>query len=92
MNILLFKMYFHLTLFQRVYPCFRQQILIKVNYKSKIKHNSWWDYDFSESDENMSFEYAKSETKRLFEQAVNRQMIADVPLAVTFLEAWIQDQ
>ena len=28
----------------------------------------------------MSFEYAESETKRLFEQAVNRQMIADVPI------------
>ena len=45
-----------------------------------VKHNSWWDYDFSKTDENMSFEYAKSETNRLFEQAVNRQMIADVPV------------
>ena len=54
---------------------------IKVNYNTtEIKHNSWWDYDFSETDENMSFEYAESETKRLFEQAVNRQMIADVPI------------
>ena len=28
----------------------------------------------------MSFEFAKSETKRLFEQAVKRQMISDVPV------------
>ena len=54
---------------------------IIVNYNTtEIKHNSWWDYDFSETDENMSFKYAELETKRLFEQAVNRQMIADVPI------------
>lgn len=47
---------------------------------TEITHQSWWDYDFSETDENMSFEYAKTETKRLFEQAVTRQMIADVPI------------
>ena len=45
-----------------------------------IKHDSWWDYDFTKTDESMSFEYAKKETKRLFEQAVTRQMIADVPV------------
>lgn len=45
-----------------------------------IKHNSWWDYDFTKTDESMSFDYAKKETKRLFEQAVKRQMIADVPV------------
>jgi len=45
-----------------------------------VKHESWWDYDFTKTDESMSFEFAKSETKRLFEQAVKRQMIADVPV------------
>ena len=54
---------------------------IKINKNTTdIKHNSWWDYDFSKTDEEMSFEFAKSETKRLFEQAINRQMIADVPV------------
>tara|TARA_B110001452_G_C15238747_1_gene428918 strand:- start:2917 stop:4806 length:1890 start_codon:yes stop_codon:yes gene_type:complete len=54
---------------------------VQLNSKSTaVKHNSWWDYDFSKTDENMSFEFAKSETKRLFEQAVNRQMVADVPV------------
>ena len=54
---------------------------LKVDaFTTSIKHNSWWDYDFTKTDESMSFDYAKKETKRLFEQAVKRQMIADVPI------------
>jgi len=54
---------------------------VKIDRSSTyVKHNSWWDFDFSNTDENMSFEFAESETKRLFKQAVNRQMIADVPV------------
>jgi len=54
---------------------------VKINRDSdSITHHSWWDYDFTKTDESMSFEYAKSETKRLFEQAVKRQMISDVPV------------
>jgi len=45
-----------------------------------VKHESWWDYDFTQIDEDMSFDDAKDETKRLFKQAVTRQMIADVPV------------
>jgi asparagine synthase (glutamine-hydrolysing) len=45
-----------------------------------VKHESWWDYDFTQTDEDMSFDDAKDETKRLFKQAVTRQMIADVPV------------
>ncbi|MAW82888.1 MAG: asparagine synthase (glutamine-hydrolyzing) [Crocinitomicaceae bacterium] len=46
----------------------------------EIEHNSWWDFCFSETDESMTFEEAKKETERLFQQAVTRQMIADVPV------------
>ena len=54
---------------------------VKINCDSKlVRHNSWWDYDFSEPDEKMSFEDARSETERLFKQAVARQMVADVPV------------
>jgi len=54
---------------------------VRINNTSKVvKHNSWWDYDFSNPDENMSFEEAKEETERLFKQAVTRQLIADVPV------------
>jgi len=45
-----------------------------------VKHYSWWDYDFTQPDEHMTFKEAKDETKRLFEQAVKRQMVADVPV------------
>jgi asparagine synthase (glutamine-hydrolysing) len=54
---------------------------VKIDSSSTfIKHSCWWDYDFSETDEEMSFESSKEETKRLFEQAVTRQMISDVPV------------
>lgn len=45
-----------------------------------IKHHSWWDYNFTQPDETMTFEDAVSETNRLFKQAVTRQLISDVPV------------
>jgi len=45
-----------------------------------VEHDSWWDYDFTEPDNTISFEDAREETERLFKQAVARQMIADVPI------------
>lgn len=54
---------------------------IKVDSNTKaVLHNAWWDYDFNQTDEKMSFEEATEETTRLFKQAVTRQMIADVPV------------
>ena len=54
---------------------------VKVDLESTfIEHNSWWDYDFTQTDETMSFKEAKDTTKKLFRQAVTRQMIADVPV------------
>jgi asparagine synthase (glutamine-hydrolysing) len=55
-------------------------VKIDVGTVSAIKHNSWWNYDFSEPDENMSFEDAKNETERLLKNAVKKQMISDVPV------------
>lgn len=46
---------------------------------TEIQHHPWWDYNFSNPVE-MDFDEAKEETKRLFNQAVSRQMIADVPV------------
>ena len=52
---------------------------VAVDNKTQfIKHNSWWDYDFSNSIDSMSFKEAKEKTKDLFEQAVSRQMVSDV--------------
>jgi asparagine synthase (glutamine-hydrolysing) len=54
---------------------------VRVNSESKeINHQSWWDYDFSQSNDKLSFEEAQFETERLFKQAVTRQMISDVPV------------
>jgi len=42
-----------------------------VNIKTDIdefKHHSWWDYDFSEPDETMSFEDARTELLRLMKK------------------------
>ena len=52
---------------------------ITTNTK-KIEHNSWWDYDFSETDNSLSFKEGKKKTKKLFERAVKRQMVSDVPI------------
>lgn len=54
---------------------------VKIDSKSTfVKHISWWDYDFTEPDNTMTFEDARTETLRLFRQGVERQMIADVPV------------
>ena len=45
-----------------------------------VVHNSWWDYDFSRTEDSMSFNDAKKQTKELFKQAVKRQMVSDVPI------------
>lgn len=47
---------------------------------SDIIHKSWWNYDFSQTDESMTFEDAKVETERLLQKAVTKQMVADVPV------------
>lgn len=58
-----------------------QANIVKIDATTEhVKHYSWWDYDFSKPDESMTFEEARCETLRLFEQAVNRQMISDVPV------------
>ena len=68
------------TLFKGVTMLPPANTVIINSDSDSIIHHSWWDYDFTKTDESMSFEFAKSETKRLFEQAVKRQMISDVPL------------
>ncbi|CAN5138036.1 asparagine synthase (glutamine-hydrolyzing) [soil metagenome] len=54
---------------------------IKINSgTSEIIHNSWWDFNFTETDSYIGFEDAVEETERLFKAAVSRQMISDVPV------------
>lgn len=54
---------------------------VKIDSTSSyVKHYSWWDYNFNQVDNSLSFEDAVTETKRLFRNAVARQMVADVPI------------
>ncbi|HDM78750.1 MAG TPA: asparagine synthase (glutamine-hydrolyzing) [Deltaproteobacteria bacterium] len=46
----------------------------------RLKKKTWWDFDFIHRDKNMTMEEAQEETLRLFQQAVERQLISDVPV------------
>ena len=42
-----------------------------IDHKTKfVEHNSWWDYDFSETNDEISFADAKEQTKAFFEQSL----------------------
>jgi len=68
------------TLFKGVYMLPQANTVCINTYTSEIIHKSWWDYDFSETDDKMTFQEAREETERLFSNAVARQMVADVPV------------
>jgi asparagine synthase (glutamine-hydrolysing) len=54
---------------------------IKINTEtSAIRRYPWWDFDFLSPDENMSFDDAIIETRRLLRNAVTRQLVSDVPI------------
>ena len=54
-------------------------VIINTNTK-EIIHNSWWDFDFTKPDYNMTADEARLETERLLENAVAKQMVSDVPV------------
>ena len=68
------------TLFKGVHMIPPANTVVVDSETKFVKHNSWWDYDFSKTDDAMSFADAKEQTKNLFEQAVTRQMVSDVPV------------
>ncbi|WP_299455601.1 asparagine synthase (glutamine-hydrolyzing) [uncultured Microscilla sp.] len=68
------------TLFKDVYMLPPANTIMIDRHSTSIQHTSWWDYDFNAPDNNITFEEAKEETQRLIENAVTRQMIADVPV------------
>ncbi len=68
------------TLFKNVY-LLPAATTIKVNTQTtSIINNTWWDYDFTQPDNTISFDDAKNETERLLEAAVKKQLISDVPV------------
>jgi asparagine synthase (glutamine-hydrolysing) len=68
------------TLFEGVYMLPQANTVMINTSATEVQHHSWWDYDFSKPDEKMSFDEARDETKRLFSNAVTRQMVSDVPV------------
>lgn len=74
------NMFSYQTLFKNVCMLPQANTVCINSSTSFIKHQSWWDYDFSQTDENMTFDDARLETERLFKQAVAKQMVADVPV------------
>jgi asparagine synthase (glutamine-hydrolysing) len=51
-----------------------------INSETPLQHNSWWDYNFTNPDLQLSSEDCVEETKRLLDLAVKKQMISDVPV------------
>jgi asparagine synthase (glutamine-hydrolysing) len=47
---------------------------------SELVLNNYWDYDFREPEESASEEEYTEELDRLFQQAVSRQLVSDVPV------------
>lgn len=68
------------TLFDGVYMLPQANTVCINSTTTEVLHHSWWDFDFSQADESISFEDAKMETQRLFKNAVDRQMVSDVPV------------
>ncbi len=74
------NMFSYQTLFKGVFMLPQANTVCINSSSSEVVHKSWWDYDFSQTDEQMTFEDARIETERLFQKAVARQMVADVPV------------
>ena len=52
--------------------------ILKCGLNGVIKLQQYWDFNFSQTDSQISFEEASSETLRLLKQAVRRQLRSDV--------------
>ena len=68
------------TLFKGVYMVPPANTVTISTSTEEVLHKSWWDYNFTETDNKMSFEDAVDETGRLFKKAVAKQMVSDVPI------------
>ncbi len=67
-----------LTLFENIKMLPAASFLnLKLGDRNSIKINQYWDYDFKKEDTKSENECIE-ELRRLFEQAVNRQLISDV--------------
>jgi asparagine synthase (glutamine-hydrolysing) len=69
-----------LTLFENIKMLPAASIMtLKLGDRDSLKIKQYWDYDFRKEDVKSEGEYVE-ELRRLFEQAVNRQLISDVEI------------
>lgn len=54
---------------------------MKVSADGQVQSKKYWDYDFVEPENELSTEEYLEEFDRLFKQAVNRQLVSDVPVS-----------
>jgi len=67
------------TLFEGVHLLPPGTWLVVDAESGRVESHTWWDYRFDA--DSMSFEDATEELQRLFDAAVTRQLISDVPVA-----------
>ncbi len=68
------------TLFQGV-NLFPAAVIRWIGENDRNLHGyCYWDYDFTNRDESLTFQDAEEETARLLEKAVERQLVSDVPV------------
>jgi len=68
------------TLFEGINLVPQANIMTFKKGRGDFDRNSYWDYNFTDRDEKMTEEEACEETLRLLRQAIERQLIADVPV------------
>ena len=64
----------------RLFPAGSWATINLGNIRSELSPTIYWDYDFREPDQRASEEEYIEELDRLFQQAVTRQLISDVPI------------
>lgn len=68
------------TLFNGIYLVPQANIITFTKGQKDFKRRSYWDFDFTNSDGSMTEEDAREETLRLLRQAIERQLVSDVPV------------
>lgn len=68
------------TLFKDIYLVPQANILTFKKGKADFDRHSYWDYNFTDRDEKMTEEEACGQTLSLLRQAIERQLVADVPV------------
>jgi asparagine synthase (glutamine-hydrolysing) len=67
------------TLFRNIHVLSPAHIA-RVDFQNGFRSEPYWDYNFTDRDDGLSFEDAREATKDLFTEAVRRQLVADVPV------------